>query len=76
MKKQTKAMLMAVTMAASAMTACVPKATTETTAATEVAGTHAHTHKSEPAAGRRSYHAGRVRCGRERGDRWLLRPAE
>ena len=39
MKKQTKAMLMAVTMAASAMTACVPKATTETTAATEVAGT-------------------------------------
>lgn len=41
MKKQTKAMLMAVTMAASAMTACVPKATTETTAATEVAGTAA-----------------------------------
>lgn len=41
MKKQTKAMLMAVTMAASAMTACVPKATTETTAATEAAGTAA-----------------------------------
>lgn len=39
MKRQTKAMLMAVTMAASAMTACVPKATTETTAAaTEAAG--------------------------------------
>ena len=33
MKKQTTAMLMAVTMAASGLTACVPKATTETTAA-------------------------------------------
>ena len=33
MKKQTTAMLMALTMAASGLTACVPKATTETTTA-------------------------------------------
>ena len=41
MKKQTKAMLMAMTMAASGLTACVPKATTETTAVTETVGTTA-----------------------------------